>query len=84
MSHSGIGLPQALEENEGTSMNVNSVDHHNIGSDLSTNFHGLLDSPDMMGGNIENFDMFFDNFPDINVPRSAGDQSFWDFEMLDS
>lgn len=84
LSHSSIGLPQASGESEGTSMNVNSGNHHNIGSDHSTNLYDLIDSPDMMSGNIEEFNAFFDSFSDINVLRSAGDQSFLDFEMLNS
>lgn len=84
LSQSGVGRTQLLEENEGTYMNVDSVDHRQIGSDLSTNFHDLLDSPNMMSGNIEDFDLFFDNFPDINFPRSYGDQFFLDFDVPNS
>ncbi|KAJ5606662.1 Transcription factor [Penicillium lagena] len=78
-----FGRTQALEENEETYMNVSSIDQRQIGSDPSANFHDLIDSPGIMSGNIEDFDVFFDNFPDINFPRSS-DQFILDFDMLNS
>ncbi|KAJ5677690.1 transcriptional regulator family: Fungal Specific TF [Penicillium maclennaniae] len=83
-SHSSIGPPRALKERGGTCIDVYSDDRRQLESDLSTNMYDPFDSIDMMGSNIEDFDAFFNDFPDINVLRSVGDQSFLDFEMLDS
>ncbi|KAJ5921142.1 Transcription factor [Penicillium verhagenii] len=79
-----FGGTQALEESEGTYMNVATIDQRQIGSDLATNFDDFVDNSDIISGNIEDFDLFFDNFLDINFPRSSGDQFFLDFDMLNS
>lgn len=84
LSNSGVSRMQSVKRSEGASMNMEFADHHQIGSDLSTNPLDFLDRPDMMSGNIEDFDVFFDNFPDINFPRPASDQLFLDLEIPDS
>ncbi|KAJ6120012.1 Transcription factor [Penicillium sp. IBT 18751x] len=83
-SHSSIGPPRAFKESRGACIDVNSDDRRQLELDLPTNMYDPFDSLDMMGSNIEDFDAFFNNFPDINVLRSVGDQSFLDFEVLDS
>jgi len=83
-SRTSVGPTQLLEQSDATYMEAESVDHRRIGSVLSPNIHHILDTPDMMSGNIEDFDFFFDNFSDINLPRPYGDQFFLDLNIPDS
>jgi hypothetical protein len=78
LSKSGVDRMNTVERSEGASMNMEFADNHHIESDLSTNLLDFLDKPDMMTGD---FDVFFDNFLDINFPRPAGDQLLLDLEI---
>lgn len=83
-SHSSVSGTQLLEQGGATYMDAGLFDRRQVESVLPPNFHHLLDTPDMMSGNIEDFDFFFDNFSDINLPRPCGDQFLLDLNVPDS
>jgi hypothetical protein len=82
-SHPGVEIAQASGRTEPRAEIIHPSNDRQLGSTHLAHFNEVASTPFLSEMELEDFDSFFDNFPDLNFPSCSNDQLLLDLDIAD-